>query len=82
MSGSTLVIVASSKEEILQTLREDVYAKSGVWDVDKVRFLYIIISPLTHMLPKAYVLERVLMDKECQAQMWPLKCAFRIPVKQ
>ncbi|KAK5660069.1 hypothetical protein OQA88_13538 [Cercophora sp. LCS_1] len=51
MSGSTLIIVAETKEEILGKLREDVYAKSGVWDVDS-------------------------------AQMWPLKCAFRIPVKQ
>ena len=27
---------AESKEEILAKLREDVYAKSGVWDVDNV----------------------------------------------
>ncbi|KAK3680620.1 hypothetical protein B0T22DRAFT_445638 [Podospora appendiculata] len=51
MSGSTIIIVAESKEEILKVLRDDVYAKSGVWDVDN-------------------------------AQMWPLKCAFRIPVGQ
>jgi len=50
MSGSTIVLNASSKEEIIGFLREDPYAKEGVWDVDN-------------------------------AQMWPLKCAFRIPVK-
>lgn len=49
MNGSTIVVVAESKEEILSILRDDVYAKSGVWDVEK-------------------------------AQMWPFKCAFRIPV--
>ncbi|KAK0652966.1 hypothetical protein B0T16DRAFT_407134 [Cercophora newfieldiana] len=48
-SGSTVVMVASSKEEILETLRADPYTKNGVWDVDN-------------------------------AQMWPFKCAFRIPV--
>ncbi|KAK0720905.1 hypothetical protein B0H67DRAFT_484616 [Lasiosphaeris hirsuta] len=50
MTGSTVVITAESKEEILKTLRNDIYAKSGVWDVDN-------------------------------AQIWPLKCAFRIPIK-
>ncbi|KAK0755012.1 hypothetical protein B0T18DRAFT_316068 [Schizothecium vesticola] len=51
MCGSTVVMVAASKEEVYETLKKDVYATSGVWNV---------------------------MD----AQMWPLKCAFRIPVKQ
>ncbi len=36
MNGSTVIIVAESKEEILETLRKDVYAKEGVWDVDNV----------------------------------------------
>jgi hypothetical protein len=36
MSGSTIVMVASSKEEIINILREDVYGKNGVWDVDNV----------------------------------------------
>ncbi|KFA63873.1 hypothetical protein S40285_04459 [Stachybotrys chlorohalonatus IBT 40285] len=47
-AGSTLVCVAESKEEIVEQLKKDVYATSGVWDVD-------------------------------QAQIWPLKCAFRHP---
>ncbi|KAK3377713.1 hypothetical protein B0H63DRAFT_477783 [Podospora didyma] len=37
MCGSSLIIVAESKEEILATLRNDVYAKSGVWDVDNAQ---------------------------------------------
>ena len=39
MNGSTMVIVAESKDEILSLLREDIYAKSGVWDVDNVSIL-------------------------------------------
>ncbi|KAK3327118.1 hypothetical protein B0T19DRAFT_420827 [Cercophora scortea] len=39
MSGSTVIIVAESKEEILKVLRDDIYAKSGVWDVDNVSFI-------------------------------------------
>lgn len=34
-----MIIVAESKEEILGKLREDVYAKKGVWDVDNVSFV-------------------------------------------
>jgi uncharacterized protein YciI len=34
--GSTLVCVASSKEEILELLNKDIYARSGVWDMESV----------------------------------------------
>lgn len=34
--GSTLVCIAESKEQIVDQLNKDVYAKSGVWDVEKV----------------------------------------------
>jgi len=35
-AGSTIVIQASSREEIKEILRKDVYAKEGVWDVENV----------------------------------------------
>ncbi|KAK5628802.1 hypothetical protein RRF57_004517 [Xylaria bambusicola] len=35
--GSTLVCVASSKEEILEILNKDIYATSGVWDMDNIQ---------------------------------------------
>lgn len=35
--GSTLVCVASSKEEILELLSKDIYTTSGVWDLDNVQ---------------------------------------------
>lgn len=43
MAGSTLIIVAESKEEILGKLREDVYAKQGVWDVDNVSVFGLLV---------------------------------------
>ncbi|KAH8893512.1 hypothetical protein GQ53DRAFT_745761 [Thozetella sp. PMI_491] len=36
-AGSTLVLVAESKEEVLETLKKDIYAKSGVWDLEKAQ---------------------------------------------
>ncbi|KAJ4302401.1 hypothetical protein N0V88_002545 [Collariella sp. IMI 366227] len=36
-AGSTLVVVASSREEIKELLRKDVYAKNGVWDVENAQ---------------------------------------------
>ncbi|KAI1331911.1 hypothetical protein F5Y16DRAFT_246995 [Xylariaceae sp. FL0255] len=35
--GSTLTCVASSKEEIIELLSKDIYAKTGVWDLEKVQ---------------------------------------------
>ncbi|ORY65526.1 uncharacterized protein BCR38DRAFT_484938 [Pseudomassariella vexata] len=35
--GSTIIMVATSKEECLEILRKDVYTASGVWDVDNAQ---------------------------------------------
>jgi hypothetical protein len=37
MIGSALVIVASSKEEVIERLKSDIYGSSGVWDIDKAQ---------------------------------------------
>ena len=34
--GSMLVVVAESEQEVRDTLSKDIYATSGVWDVDNV----------------------------------------------
>jgi len=36
IEGSAMVAYASSKEEVLETLKRDIYADSGVWDFSKV----------------------------------------------
>jgi len=36
--GSALLALAASREEVERALREDVYAREGVWDLSKVRF--------------------------------------------
>jgi len=35
MLGSAIVVVAETEEQVRETLRNDIYARSGVWDVDK-----------------------------------------------
>lgn len=35
--GSTITIVAASREEVISILSNDIYTTSGVWDVEKVR---------------------------------------------
>ena len=37
MIGSALIIVASTKDEVVERLKSDIYCKSGVWDVDKAQ---------------------------------------------
>ncbi|KAK4249091.1 hypothetical protein C7999DRAFT_13044 [Corynascus novoguineensis] len=36
-AGSTIVIQASSREEIKEILRKDIYAKEGVWDIENAQ---------------------------------------------
>jgi hypothetical protein len=36
IEGSAMVAYASSKEEVLEQLKSDIYAESGVWDFSKV----------------------------------------------
>ena len=39
MNGSAMVALASSKEEVLEKLKNDVYAKSEVWDFSKASLI-------------------------------------------
>ena len=41
-NGSTIVVEASSKEEVIGILKSDVYAKEGVWDVDNVSCSFLL----------------------------------------
>lgn len=36
IEGSAMVAWAASKEEVIETLKKDIYAESGVWDFSKV----------------------------------------------
>ncbi|KAK5992205.1 hypothetical protein PT974_05606 [Cladobotryum mycophilum] len=37
--GSTFVVLAESKEEIIEIMKKDIYSTSGVWDVEKAQIL-------------------------------------------
>jgi uncharacterized protein len=43
-TGSTLVCVAKSRDEIMQMLSDDIYAKSGVWDLEKVQIWPVSVA--------------------------------------
>jgi hypothetical protein len=42
-----MIALAASKEEVLEKLKADIYAQSGVWDLSKVRFY--LFFPLSCM---------------------------------
>ncbi|OAQ61557.1 dimeric alpha-beta barrel [Pochonia chlamydosporia 170] len=42
--GSTLVCKAESKEAVLEQLKKDIYATSGVWDLEKVQIYPFICA--------------------------------------
>ncbi|TKX18706.1 hypothetical protein C1H76_9496 [Elsinoe australis] len=39
IEGSVMLGVAATKEEVLARLKQDVYATSGVWDIDNVQII-------------------------------------------
>jgi uncharacterized protein YciI len=39
VNGSAIIARARSEEEIMAVLKADIYARSGVWDLDKIRFI-------------------------------------------
>ena len=64
INGSVMMAVADSKEEVLEELRKDIYATSGVWDVEKVS------SPIAIWV---WLFELTLS----QVQIFPFKSAIR-----
>jgi uncharacterized protein YciI len=36
-AGSTMVVKATSRQEIIDLLKNDVYVKEGVWDLEKIQ---------------------------------------------
>jgi len=39
VKGSVMLATASSKEEVLEVLRRDIYTREGVWDLEKVEII-------------------------------------------
>lgn len=35
-AGSTLMVVAESRQAVVDMIKDDVYVRSGVWDLEKV----------------------------------------------
>lgn len=42
-AGSTVMMVAESRQAVVDALKEDVYVKAGVWDLEKVRFFCLLL---------------------------------------
>jgi len=68
IEGSAMVAYASSKEEVLETLKKDIYAHSGVWDFSKVSIRRIEeAKPRLTLNRFRYILSSVLFG--CQSMM-------------
>ncbi|KAM0368669.1 hypothetical protein ACHAPY_011300 [Fusarium culmorum] len=59
VDGSAIIARAKSEGEILAVLKTDVYARSGVWDLDKIRFI-----------PFKCVYRRELIDRNVMGNEW------------
>jgi uncharacterized protein YciI len=50
VNGSAIIARARSEEEIMAVLKADIYARSGVWDLDKIRFIPVGLFARNHQL--------------------------------
>lgn len=62
INGSCMIARASSKEEVIEELKKDIYTTAGIWDWEKV-CVFRVIRVTAHT------------DKN-QVQIWPFKAAF------
>ena len=44
MTGSVLITVADTKEDVIEFLKNDIYATSGVWDISKVQITPVCLT--------------------------------------
>lgn len=43
-AGSTVIVVAESRQAVVDALKDDIYVKSGVWDLENVSNLLWILE--------------------------------------
>lgn len=76
VNGSAIIARAKSEEEILAVLKADIYARSGVWDLDKIRFIPVSYYACNHQLDLTTVLQfkcvyrRELIDRNVMGHEW------------
>jgi hypothetical protein len=62
-----MIAFASSREEILEKLEKDIYAKNNIWDLRRVS-IYIVYE---------FCRKMILISSNMKVQIYPIKCAFR-----
>lgn len=50
--GSMIIYTGASEEDVKNILREDIYARSGVWDLEKMKIISVCLPPA----PSGFVL--------------------------
>lgn len=48
--GSMLMVVAESKEEVMELIRKDIYSTSGVWDLENCQVIPVGFLPSSNIL--------------------------------
>jgi hypothetical protein len=87
-----MVALASSKEEVIEYLKNDIYAKSEVWDFSKVRLLLPLPRPYPDKLrlkqPWQQHILPLLVGREMQPLTYvlldpnlPIQVCFQTPMR-
>ncbi|KAM0437837.1 hypothetical protein ACHAPT_002202 [Fusarium lateritium] len=59
IGGSAIIARAETEADVMQVLKADIYARSGVWDLDKVQ-----------MIPFKCVYRRTWVDEKIMGDLW------------
>ena len=66
MNGSILTVCAESKDEVMQMLKNDIYTKSGVWNVEDAK----IYDVSRAILSKFFMLSSQNLDRESSVRRY------------
>ncbi|RMZ27667.1 hypothetical protein D0859_08268 [Hortaea werneckii] len=69
INGSVMLAVADTKEEVMKSVKEDVYFKSGVWDESKIQKGKILNNP-GHKLTLSALLDSPMDVRHISPSIW------------
>jgi len=78
ITGSAMLFAFDTREEVVELLKSDIYAKNGVWDVENVKLLNIpilrnVTDFITRLQSFLFVVQSVL---PCNSQYINLDCTI------
>ncbi|KAJ3460674.1 hypothetical protein MRS44_011541 [Fusarium solani] len=79
VGGSAIIARAKTEADVMEVLKTDIYARSGVWDLDKVQMIPFLLFQLSHLGTSAFTMKSTAIIQQGksivlgEAELPPLK---------